>query len=121
MMQVGDFAYGGIYAGSVNEHHIICSPIEYDLPVRVNWFQATEYCKALGMELPTKEELNLLYKLYESNPKYFTKRRYQWYWSSTEISPTFAWYQNFLNGFQGTINKTYASYVSAIRRVKITT
>ena len=118
-MKIGDSAYGGIYAGSVNGYRIICSPIEYDLPFRVNWTQATEYCKSIGMELPSKEELNLLYKRYKSTPEYFPNREYHWYWSSSECSSTGAWIQTFSNGVQQTFNKTSSYYVRPIKRIKI--
>ena len=118
-MQIGDKAYGGIYVGDRKGHHIIYSPIEYELPFGVNWFQASEYCKSIGMELPTKEELNLLYKLYKSFPEYFPKRDYHWYWSSTESSSTLAWHQVFNYGRQLTGYKTNDAYVRPIKRIKI--
>jgi len=118
-MKIGDFAYGGIYAGDHDGHHIICSPIEYELPAKVNWYQADEYCKSIGMELPSKEELNLLYELYKSSPDYFPKRDYHWYWSSTERSSTVACGQDFYDGYQFTNFKTNSNYVRAVRRVEI--
>ena len=118
-MKIGDFVYGGIYAGDHDGHHIICSPIEYDLPVEINRHQATEYCKSIGMELPTKEELNLLYKLYNSFPEYFPKRKYQWYWSSTESSSTGVRCQQFSSGFQHTGSKAGRNYVRPIKRIKV--
>ena len=118
-MQIGEQTECGIYAGDHDGHHIICSPIEYDLPCSVNWYQASEYCKSIGMELPTKEELNLLYKLYKSSPEYFPKRDYHRYWSSTESSSTLAWIQHFSVGFQSAFNKTRSYYVRAVRRIKI--
>ena len=118
-MKLGDKSYGGIYAGDHDGHYIICSPIEYDLPVEVNWYQAIDYCKALGMELPTKEELNLLCELYKSNPKYFPKRKFLWYWSSTESSSTDAWAQYFFNGEPLTGSKATVTYVRPIKRIKI--
>lgn len=118
-MKIGDQVESGIYAGTVNNHHIICSPIEYDLPYRVNWFQANEYCKSIGMELPTKEELNLLYELYKAHPEYFPKRSFRWYWSSTEISSAYAWNQSFYYGHQYNYDKTSSLIVRAVRRIKI--
>lgn len=120
-MEIGDYAYGGIYAGDHDSRHIICSPIEYDLPFRVDWRQATEYCKSIGMGLPTKEELMILCELYKQRPDYFPKRGYHWYWSSTESSSTNAWTQYFGNGYQDTFNKTGDYYVRAVRRVEIDT
>ena len=45
-----------------------------------------------------------------------------YYWSSTEYAPSPAdcsWYMYFVNGFQYYLNKPYAVYVRAIRRVPI--
>ena len=118
-MQIGDKTDGGIYAGDHNGHHIICSPIEYDLPRRVNWDQVTEYCKSIGMELPTKEELNLLYTLYTARLEYFPKRYYQWYWTSTELPIACVWAQHFTTGFQTTSSKAKRNYAIPIKRIKI--
>ena len=118
-MKIGDSAYGGIYAGKINGHHIICSTIEYEYPYRINWSQATEYCKSIGMELPSTDELNLLFELRRIAPEYFSKRKYHWYWASTEFSPTHGWGQYFTGGFQHTYSKTSLSYVRPIRRIKV--
>ena len=118
-MKFGVFVHGGIYAGRIDGHHIICPPNEYELPFEVDWYQANEYCKALGMELPTKEELNLLYELYKLKPEYFPKQKYQWYWSSTESSSTDAWFQAFTSGHQFTGIKVDFTYVRPIKRIKI--
>lgn len=118
-MKVGDFTHGGIYAGTIDNHHIICSTIEYELPIEVDWHQANNYCKAIGMELPTKEELKLLYDLYRLAPKYFPKRQYPWYWSSTESSSTDAWVQYFFSGRPLAGSKATETPVRPIKRVKI--
>lgn len=118
-MEIGDYAYGGIYAGDCNGHHIICSLKEYESPISTGWHGAVDYCKALGMELPTKEELNLIYELSKITPEQFINRRFNWYWSSTEFSSTYAWNQGFNVGGQYDIDKTFSLYVRAIQRVKI--
>jgi hypothetical protein len=41
------------------------------------------------------------------------------YWSSTEATASFAWYQNFNNGIQNNVNKTTLYRVRAIRRVAV--
>ena len=41
------------------------------------------------------------------------------YWSSTEYSSTFAWFQNFTSGVQNDTNKTNSYYVRAIRRLPV--
>lgn len=121
-MQVGERAYGGIYAGDHNGHHIIYSTKDYDLPCRVNWYQATEYCKTIGMELPSKEELNLLYKLYKFYrpfPEYFPRQENRWYWTSTESSSTDAWWQNFVYGYQYIGRKSDNYHIRPIKRIRI--
>ena len=118
-MKIGDCIHGGIYVGDYGGHYVICSPIEYDLPVDVDWHQASNYCKAIGMELPTKEELNLLYELYKIAPKYFPKREFHGYWSSTECTPTDVWAQFFFNGYQFEDNKASNYRARSIKRIKI--
>ena len=118
-MQIGDMAYGGIYVDKINGHHIICSPIEYDLPVEVNWYQAAEYCRAIRMDLPTIEELNLLYNLFNLAPEYFPNRYFHWYWSSSERTSTIAWGQYFDGGGQFMSSKASGGYVRPIKRIKV--
>ena len=61
--------------------------------------------------LPSKDELNLLY-LQKSVVGGFAN---DYYWSSTEFSSISAWAQNFLNGVQYNLNKSYPYSVRAIR------
>jgi hypothetical protein len=42
-----------------------------------------------------------------------------YYWSSTEYSSSYAWFQYFNNGFQSFGNKTYSTNVRAVRRVAV--
>jgi hypothetical protein len=42
-----------------------------------------------------------------------------WYWSSTQYSANYAWYQNFNNGTQDWINKNDDSRVRAVRVIPI--
>lgn len=118
-MQVGDFVHGGYYAGDHDGHHIICSPIEYELPVKLNWGQASEYCKSLGMELPTSEELDLVYKLFRADPVIIPRRFYPWYWSSTMYGAEKYRCQSFSFGGQGIINNTATLFTRPIIRIKI--
>lgn len=41
------------------------------------------------------------------------------YWSSTEFSTTFAWFQYFYSGYQGNTNKDYSYYCRAVRRLPV--
>jgi len=85
-----------------------------DFPNKMNWEDATEACKALGAyqnkvwRLPTKDELNLLFK----NKNILPLHDGYYYWSSTKENSANAWYQAFKDftyegvvaGFQGVSN-----------------
>ena len=62
--------------------------------------------------LPTKDELNLIYKQKESIG-YFDLGNY--YWSSTEVGNDNAWTQSFYDGIQGTNGKGSTINVRAVR------
>ena len=87
------------YAKAQDDRLIIISPITGD-KVQValqdlgemNWYDAKKACANLGSDwrLPTKEELEVMYKKLHLNGKgNFAKNRY--YWSSTEADASFAW------------------------------
>ncbi len=63
--------------------------------------------------LPSREELRLCFincrALFEP----------QWYWSSTQSSPYYAWMQLFSHGFQTLGHKDYYNRVRAVRRVLV--
>jgi hypothetical protein len=65
--------------------------------------------------LPARRELALMYA---NVPELFEKA---WYWSSTQHAsiPTYAWFQNFGNGYQDTNRKSYAGRARAVRRLAI--
>ncbi len=79
----------------------------------MNWHEAVETCKKLGpgWRLPTKNELNMLYK----NRKEIGSFALNYYWSSTEFDGNFAWFQNFTNGLQFNYDKLNPIYVRAVR------
>ena len=87
-----------------------------DFPEYMTWSQAVKSCKALGSgwRLPTKSELNLLYK---NKDKIGGFGDYQYYWSSTKFSNDYAWVQSFNHGGQYDANKNY-SYGSGVRAVR---
>ena len=74
-----------------------------DLKGHYTWDEAKEACEALGegWRLPTKEELNEMYKKRDVVGGFAGS--YGSYWSSTEndnCKYSDAWYQNFYNGNQ---------------------
>ncbi len=63
--------------------------------------------------LPSKDELNLLY--FQKAAGRIGTFANNFYWSSTEDSPTGAWSQSFLNGANSSADKSGTYYVRAIR------
>jgi hypothetical protein len=84
--------------------------------LRLSWDDAMLYCFSLeidgkvGWRLPTKDELNEIYK---SDNDFVGNV----YWSSTESDGYNAWDQNFNNGFQYPNYKNFNSYVRAARSI----
>ena len=89
---------------------------------KIIWSDAKNACASLGKgwRLPTKDELNLLYK---NKDKFgsFNSETMDGYWSSTEDSIYFevggygAWAQFFEDGSQESLGKTSILYVRAVR------
>jgi hypothetical protein len=85
---------------------IIGNPIEignlivaqYDYPQNLDWDSANIACQSLGdgWRLPTKDELNTLYKNKTKIGGFFK----QSYWSSTEYNSQQAWLHDFKHGIQ---------------------
>ena len=65
--------------------------------------------------LPTREELNLLYKNRDVVGGFTSNS----YWSSSESGSFFAWYQNFNDGYQSYSNKNTALPVRAVRAIEM--
>jgi len=78
-----------------------------DFPSTMYWVEAKEACEALGngWRLPTKDELNILYK----NRKNIGGFDVVNYWSSTEFAYMYAWKQNFFTGFRHFKGNTFWS------------
>ena len=96
---VGQKYQGGIYIGTYQGKKIIIA--EQDAPKDLNFTDAKEYCSTLELNgytdwyLPSKKELNFAYK----NARDLMQG--DWYWSSTEYSAAWAWYQIFHGSFAG--------------------
>ena len=63
--------------------------------------------------LPSKDELNLLYK--NLGTRIMATASEAWHWSSSQCSNSDAWYQRFSDGYQGTNYKSGTNSVRAIR------
>ena len=87
---------------------------QYDFPEYMTWTQAIKSCKALesGWRLPTKSELNLLYK----NKDEIGGFAPEVYWSRSHIDERNAWAQFFKDGRQKCFeNYDHVYLVRAVR------
>lgn len=109
-------ADGERYAGIVIDadghptHHLILLPGES----RKTWDDGIEWAKSQGGDLPTRQELALLFANLKDD---FEP---DWHWSS-ELSAIeiFAWVQTFNDGRQYIGDKDYRRRVRAVRRLPI--
>jgi hypothetical protein len=88
-----------------------------DENLTLTWYEATREASAYGSgwRLPTKDELNLLYK----QKKIVGGFSSSYYWSSTELDSGFPWFQSFDNGDQHNRNiKDYPFSVRSVRAVR---
>ena len=87
-----------------------------DLPDSLNWKMAIDSCRKWGdgWRVPTKDELNLIYKNKDSISG-FAKL---FYWSSTESDTCCAWCFSFSNGYGVKYcNKDNYGYVRPVRTI----
>ena len=93
--------------------------IEYRLgsesPEELSWYDAVDWCKSVGGELPDRQVLLACY-VNEAIRSHFAAG---FYWSSTENFATNAWTQYFFNGFQSNGSKINSNYVRAVRGIAI--
>lgn len=61
-----------------------------------------------GWCVPSKDELNVLYENLTQIGNFSTSTN-PYYWSSSESSSNYAWFQNFSDGYQNYPNKTYTN------------
>jgi hypothetical protein len=90
---------------------------QHDFEKYMTWDDAKKACAALGdgWRLPTKEELNELYKHQDKIGGFAAA----YYWSSGEDGNDYAWNQSFANGSQYDYDAKDATYyVRAVRAIK---
>ena len=78
---------------------------------KMDWYEAKKKCEKLGGRLPTRVELLDLYDNHHEKCVDWSN----YYWSSTEYSDTYAWYQNFSTGTQHNNTKTNTNCVRCVR------
>jgi hypothetical protein len=90
-------------------HHVVLLPGDAD---DVTWPAAVEWAKQAGGELPSRREQSLLF----ANAKSAFEEA--WYWSGEEHeNGSYAWNQDFLNGYQNYFRKSFEGRARAVRRV----
>ena len=90
--------------------------VQFNFPNSMNWVDAIKACEALGdgWKLPTKDQLNTLYKNKEKIGGFANDA----YWSATNYENFDAWRQYFSDGDQVLSKKEAVGYVRAIREVE---
>ena len=86
---------------------------QFDFPNAMTFDAAQKGSKTLGnsWRLPTKDELNTLYK----NKDKISGFASLLYWSSTNNNQDSAWAQSFYSGSQGIYFKSYSFYIRVVR------
>jgi hypothetical protein len=106
--------YAGIIIGKDGEpsHHLILLPGDAE---DIKWKDAKAWAEEQGGSLPTRREQSLLY----ANLKEQFQGR--WYWSNEEhaTDSDYAWFQNFLDGYQFYHLKDDELRARAVRRLVI--
>ena len=108
---IGKIDSASIIGKSIRVGNLVVA--QYDFPYRMNWYDAIIACAALGKgwRLPTKEQLNSLYK----NKQKISDFQSIYYWSSTEVDCEDAWVQNVYEGGLIKQDKKGGQTVRAIR------
>ena len=107
---------GERYAGAILDddgsiaHHVVLLLGERE---SINHGDAVSWAAEVGGALPTRREQSLLY----ANLKGAFAAA--WYWSceTHETNGEFAWFQNFLDGYQNDFHKSYEGRAVAVRRL----
>ncbi|CAB3783063.1 hypothetical protein LMG28688_01571 [Paraburkholderia caffeinitolerans] len=117
-IQLPELAAGEIYlCGFVDANgeveHSVLLPGDND---RASWQAQMEWAKSIGGDLPTRAELVIAY---EKHRDQFQKTAY---WSNTpDDNPEYAgwaWYQDFIHGYQSYYSQDYEFRARAVRRFK---
>ena len=87
-----------------------------DFSEEMIWEDAKKVCVSLGngWRLPNKDELNTIYLNKDKIGRFASFS----YWSSTDAGESYAWLQDFANGYQSYDGKNITFYVRAVRTIK---
>ncbi len=117
-LQIPPLAEGEVYAGAIgdqhgNVHHVVLLPGDND---NASWQAQMDWAKSIGGDLPTRVEQAILWANCRDE---FQK---DWYWSNElhHADSSYAWLQDFYDGFQITSSLTSAELrARAVRRLPI--
>ena len=107
--------YSGLILGKDGEpdYHLVLLPAKPEKAL--NWSDAVAWAKSVGGDLPTRSEQALLFA---NNKEHFEGA---WYRSNTQgaHNTDYAWVQDFLDGDQSILRKSYEFRARAVRRLLI--
>ena len=113
---IGTAFGGGIYAGIIRgvdggpDQHLVL--LDGDVE-GLTWEAAGTWAESKGASLPTRAEQRLLIANLQDQ---FAPA---WYWSSEQAGPSYAWGQNFSDGYQFSDYRSYEGRARAVRRLPI--
>lgn len=112
-LKEGEVYIGAIIGANGHGHHVVL--LAEHPKQEMKWQPAMDWAKSVGGDLPNRIEQAMLFDQHQSE---FDK---DWYWSNTTnaANADCAWYQNFDDGNQSNIGKSYALRARAVRRVLI--
>ena len=142
-LEVSKFDLGDIRWCTKKDHNTYCCDIASTLTAlgagRINTFKiinsthkggtlTKENCAALACHsystattkagdwfLPSKDELNLLYRNLGKRVMLSNTTNSKYYWSSSQDDKSYSWIQRFSDGYRGSYRKTFTGSVRAVR------
>jgi hypothetical protein len=109
---------GGIFAGLTTDkqglhYAIVLLP---DKPEKLMpWKKAMAWADGLGAALPTRPVAALLFANLNDQFEAY------WHWTCEELDGSFAWGQDFGDGYQGSHRKSYEGRARAVRLIQLST
>jgi len=115
--KVGTTLDGGIFAGITTQpdgshHAVILLPDHHG--EKLTWYEAMNWAKKLGAELPTRPVASMLF----ANCKALLKP--SWHWTSEKDDASYAWNCYFDLGTIYDFHKSYLGSAVAVRLIPIT-
>lgn len=112
MLAEGEKFVGVISADGAKRHDIILLPGKIE---GATWQKAVDWAASIGGELPDRFESALLFATIKDEFKP------EWHWTREQhaADASYAWGQDFFNGYQDGLSKYYEGRARAVRRVEL--